>query len=249
MAGLSQGGGVGLSLANWMVNGDPQDDIWGMDVARYGDWATLAYTNAKVRENYSRRFRITFPNEELPAARPLHTTPIYDRLTAHNAVWGAGFGLEHPLWFQEPGRRADRGRHVPSLQRVPDSWPRSRGPFANGSGCPRPPTSPSTGSAARARPSGCRGCSPTRCRRSGARNLTAMLNPQGRIVGEFSVSRVGPDEFFLFGSQAAEVHHPRWFLDHLPAGQGPGSTLRGARSVDGRPHGRRAARRATCCRS
>ena len=68
MAGLSQGGGVGLSLANWMVNGDPHDDIWGMDVARYGDWATLAYTNAKVRENYSRRFRITFPNEELPAA-------------------------------------------------------------------------------------------------------------------------------------------------------------------------------------
>ena len=43
-----------------------------------------------------------------------------------------------------------------------------------------------------------------------------MLNPQGRIVGEFSVSRIGPDEFFLFGSQAAEVHHPRWFLDHLP---------------------------------
>ncbi len=103
MAGLSQGGGVGLSLAEWMVNGDPGADIWAMDVARYGDYATLAYTNAKVRENYSRRFRITFPNEELTAARPLHTTPIYDRLTEHNAVWGAGFGLEHPLWFQKPG--------------------------------------------------------------------------------------------------------------------------------------------------
>ena len=78
-------------------------DIWAMDVARFGDYATLAYTNAKVRENYSRRFRITFPNEELPAARPLRTTPIYDRLTAANAVWGASFGLEHALWFQEAG--------------------------------------------------------------------------------------------------------------------------------------------------
>ena len=103
MAGLSQGGGVGLALANWMTTGDPQLDIWAMDVARFGDWATLGYTNAKVRENYSRRFRITFPNEELPAGRPLHTTPVYDRLTEHNAVWGAGFGLEHPLWFQRPG--------------------------------------------------------------------------------------------------------------------------------------------------
>ena len=103
MAGLSQGGGVGLTLARWMVDGDPGEDIWAMDVARFGSWANLAYTNAKVRENYSRRFRITFPNEELPAGRPLHTTPVYDRLTAHNAVWGASFGLEHPLWFQRPG--------------------------------------------------------------------------------------------------------------------------------------------------
>ena len=55
----------------------------------------------------------------------------------------------------------------------------------------------------------------------GRTNLTAMLNPQGRIVGEFSVSRLGPDEFFLFGSQAAEVHHPRWFLSHMPKPSGP----------------------------
>ena len=103
MAGLSQGGGVGLALANWMTEGDSGMDIWGMDVARYGDYATLAYTNAKVRENYSRRFRITFPNEELPAGRPLHMTPVHDRLDGHNAVWGASFGLEHALWFQRPG--------------------------------------------------------------------------------------------------------------------------------------------------
>jgi dimethylglycine dehydrogenase len=68
-AGLSQGGGVGLALATWMTAGDHGDgmDVWGMDVARYGDFATLGYTNAKVQENYRRRFRITFPNEELPA--------------------------------------------------------------------------------------------------------------------------------------------------------------------------------------
>ena len=69
-----------------MVDGDPGFDIWGMDVARYGDWATRTYTNAKVRENYSRRFRIRFPNEELPAGRPLQTTPLYDTFIAQGAV-------------------------------------------------------------------------------------------------------------------------------------------------------------------
>ena len=74
-----------------------------MDVARFGDWTTRAYTNAKVRENYARRFRIRFPNEELPAARPLRTTNVYERLRAKGAVFGVAFGLEHALWFAPDG--------------------------------------------------------------------------------------------------------------------------------------------------
>ena len=99
MAGFSQGGGVGLALSNWMINGDPGHDVFGMDVARFGDFATLRYTNAKVRENYSRRFRISFPNEELEAGRPHQTTPIYDLLVNKNAVMGNSWGLENALWF------------------------------------------------------------------------------------------------------------------------------------------------------
>ena len=106
MAGFSQGGGVGLALSRWMVDGDPGADVWAMDVARYGDWATLAYTNTKVRENYSRRFRIRFPNEELPAARPLRTTPVYERLAAAHAVFGDYCGLEHALWFAPSAKEA-----------------------------------------------------------------------------------------------------------------------------------------------
>src|SRR5690606_11051658 len=103
MAGFSQGGGVGLALSNWMIDGDPGADIWAMDVARYGDWASMRYTNAKVRENYSRRFSIRFPNEELPAARPLRTTPIYDLLSASGSQWGVAYGLEVPLWYAPAG--------------------------------------------------------------------------------------------------------------------------------------------------
>jgi len=215
MAGLSQGGGVGLSLANWMVHGDPGADIWAMDVARYGDYTTLAYTNSKVRENYSRRFRITFPNEELPAARPLLTTPIYDRLTEHNAVWGAGFGLEHPLWFQEKGKKPIedvtfyRSNAFPIVGEESRAV-RERVGFSEASNFAKYKVSGKGSSA---------WLSSLFTNALPAMNrtvLTAMLNPQGKIVGEFSVSRVGEEEFHLFGSQAAEVHHPRWFLAHLP---------------------------------
>jgi dimethylglycine dehydrogenase len=217
MAGLSQGGGVGLSLANWMVNDDPGADIWGMDVARYGDYATLAYTHAKVRENYSRRFRITFPNEELAAARPLLTTPIYDRLLEHNAVMGVGFGLEHPLWFQDKGKepveevtfyRSSAFKNVGEESRAV----RERVGFSEASNFAKYKVS-GPGSAA-----WLQGLFTNALPKIGRTVLTAMLNPQGRIEGEFSVSRIGEEEFFLFGSQAAEVHHPRWFLAHLPEG-------------------------------
>jgi len=187
-----------------------------MDVARYGDWANLAYTNAKVRENYSRRFRITFPNEELPAARPLHTTPIYDRLTEHNAVWGVGFGLEHPLWFQRPGEEpyeevTFRRSNAFAVVAEECSAVRERVGL----------TECSNFAKYRVTGPGCaewlQGLFTNKLPRVGRINLTAMLNADGRIVGEFSVARTGADEFFLFGSQAAEVHHSRWFLSHLPA--------------------------------
>jgi len=215
MAGLSQGGGVGLALANWMTQGEPGLDVFGMDVARYGDYATLAYTNAKVRENYSRRFRITFPNEELPAGRPLRTTPIYGRLTEANAVWGASFGLEQPLWFQAAGEPAVENvtfHRSNAFSRVADECHAVRervgitetSNFAkyevSGPGAETWLSSMLT----------------NRLPAVGRIALSAMLNPAGRIEGEFSVARTATDHFFLFGSLPAEVYHSRWFMAHLP---------------------------------
>jgi len=219
MAGLSQGGGVGLALATWMTAGDHGDsgmDIWGMDVARYGDYATLVYTNAKVQENYRRRFRITFPNEELPDARPLLTTPIRDRLTDANAVWGATSGLEHALWFQRPGLEP---REEVTFRRS-NAWDcvaeevaavRERVGMTEISNYAKYRV---TGSGAGAWLSS---LLTARMPAPGRITLTAMLNETGHIVGEFTVARAGEaEEYHLFGSLPAEVHHSRWFRHHLP---------------------------------
>jgi dimethylglycine dehydrogenase len=99
MAGFCQGGGVGLTMAEWMIDGEPSIDVWAMDVARFGDWATPDWGTVKSTENYERRFVMTFPNETLPKGRLQKTTAIYDHLLAKGARMDQSFGLEHALWF------------------------------------------------------------------------------------------------------------------------------------------------------
>ncbi|MEX2408267.1 MAG: FAD-dependent oxidoreductase, partial [Rhodovibrionaceae bacterium] len=215
MAGFSQGGGVGLALSNWIVEGDPGMDIWAMDAARYGDWATLAYTNAKVRENYSRRFRISFPNEELPAGRPLRSTPIYDRLKARNAVFGAAYGLEHALWFAPEGMQPVEevtyyrsnahdpvGRECRAVREAVGLLEISNFAKYEVTG----PEAESWLSHLLA----------NRTPRTGKLILSPMLNPHGRLIGDFTLGKLEDERFYIFGSGIAEEYHLRWFESQLP---------------------------------
>ncbi len=215
MAGFSQGGGVGLALSQWMVNGDPGADIWGMDVARYGDWATLAYTNAKVRENYSRRFRIRFPNEELPAARPLRTTPIYDRLVQAHAVCGDYCGLEHALWFAPSAAEA---HEEVTFHRSSAHTHIGAECAAVRSGVGLIETSnygkfEITGAGAEAWLSRIMA---NRVPPPGRIALSPMLNERGKLIGDFTLCRVSAERVFLICTYAAEVFYRRWFERHAP---------------------------------
>ena len=222
MAGFSQGGGVGLALSNWMINGDPGFDVWAMDVARYGDWTTPAWTNAKVRENYSRRFQITFPNEELKAGRPLRTTPIHDRLKDTNAVFGAAYGLEHALWFAPEGTEP--------AEEVTFRRSNAFGPVANECRAVREAVGLieiSTFAKYEVTGPNAEGwlsrVLANRMPRQGRMLLSPMLNHAGRLIGDFTVAKASPERFYIFGSGIAEEYHLRWFEAHLP---GSGISLR-----------------------
>ena len=100
MAGFSQGAGIGLALANWIVDGDPGYDVFGMDVARFGAYAADdRYLRATTAQFYARRFVMAYPNEELPAGRPLKTTPCHEAFVAAGARYTVNWGLEVPLYF------------------------------------------------------------------------------------------------------------------------------------------------------
>jgi dimethylglycine dehydrogenase len=216
MAGFSQGGGVGLALSEWMVKGDPGADIWGMDVARFGEWATLRYTNAKVRENYSRRFSIRFPNEELPAARPAQTTPLYDVMAReNNAVMGDSWGLETPLWFAPKGseakdivsfRRSNDFEHVGNEVRAC----RERVGVTEIANFAKYRV---TGEGAEAWLSQLMTNSMPK---SGRIVLTPMLNEEGRLIGDFTIAKRADGDFMIWGSSAAQRYHMRWFASRLP---------------------------------
>ncbi|MDP6215997.1 MAG: FAD-dependent oxidoreductase, partial [SAR324 cluster bacterium] len=217
MAGFSQGGGVGLALANWMIEGDPGFDVWGMDVSRFGDWATRPYTNAKVQENYSRRFSIRFPNEELPAGRPLRTTPIYDKLIAEGAIMGESFGLEVPLWFAPKGvedhfswRRSTDFEHIATEVKAV----REGVGLLEISGFAKYSI---VGSGAADWLDNILAC---RIPKPGRMTLAPMLNQKGKLIGDFTLSNIDSEEFYLVGSGIAEEYHLRWFeanlKEHLP---------------------------------
>ncbi len=183
MAGFSQGGGIGLVLSRWMAENDPGQDILSMDVARFGAFATPKYTAIKVPENYARRFRLAYPNEELPAARPLRRSPIYARLKAAGAVMGANFGLEHALWFAPPGVAPTETPDLPPLGSLSDRARRVPGRARRASDCTRPPITASTRSPARGARAWLDRVFACRIPEPGRLGLAPMLNPAGRIVG------------------------------------------------------------------
>ena len=213
MAGFSQGGGVGLALSNWMVDGDPGFDVWAMDVARYGDWATRAYTRAKVIENYGRRFRVRFPNEELPAGRPLRTAPMHHKWLELGAVMGDNWAVESPLWFAPTGVQDvfsfHRSTDFPHVKAECQAVRNSVG-ISDTSAFAKYEVS---GPGAEAWLSHMLA---NKMPKVGRMMLEPMLNQNGKLIGDFTLAKAANERFYLFGSGAAEKYHMRWFAQHLP---------------------------------
>lgn len=215
MAGFCQGGGVGLCMAEWMLEGETSIDVWAMDIARFGEFATHDYGTTKSSENYSRRFLITYPNEELPAARPLKTTALYDRLKAAGAVFGASFGLEHALWyapapaeaFEKPTYR--RSNAFPHVGRECRAVRDGVGLIEIANYAKHVFEGPGAGAFLDRIMSG-------RLPKAGRVSLSPMLSPKGKLCGDLSIGCLDSETYYVFGSNAAQNMHRRWFERHLP---------------------------------
>jgi dimethylglycine dehydrogenase len=214
MAGFCQAGGVGRSLSEWMIEGEPSIDVWAMDIARFGSFATPQWGVIKSSENYERRFVMTFPNETLPKGRRQKTTSLYDRLTQRGAVWQDSFGLENVLWFanspedayEEPTFHRSRAhdyvaKEVKAVREKVGAIEIAN--FANhkftGKGARKFLDYVLAG----------------RIPDQGRVNLSPMLRKSGKLYGDLTVACMNEETYYLFGSSVAQDMHRRWFEENL----------------------------------
>ncbi|MBC6408685.1 MAG: GcvT family protein [Rhodobacteraceae bacterium] len=208
--GFSQSGGLGLLSAQWIIEGEPEHDIFAWDLARFGEWASAPFTRARVRDQYARRFAIHFANEERPAGRPVRMRPVYELQREEGAVFGMSGGWEHPLWF------ADRPDVVETAGYARQNWWEPVGRearmlretvgvidishYANyvirGAGA----QNWLDGLVAGRLP-----------REVGHCCLTPLISVRGGVAGDFTLTRVAQEEYMMIGSGQAERYHQRFF--------------------------------------
>ena len=214
--GITQAGGAGKHLAEWITEGEPGIDLWEIDPRRYGAYATLDYAVARSVDMYEDEYAIAYPALERAAGRPSRTSPLHGRLAKAGASFGARNGWERANWFARPGEEpVDR----PSFRRA--NWFEAVGRECRAVR-ERVGVLDMT-SFAKFEASGAgaaafldRLIANRLPRRVGGVVLAHFLTEKGGVYAEMVVTRVAPDRFYLVSAAAAELHDLDWLERHLP---------------------------------
>jgi dimethylglycine dehydrogenase len=214
--GITQAGGIGHYLAGWIMNGEPEIDLWPVDSRRYGSYANWAYNHEKIEDTYPRLYAIICPNDWRDAARPNRTAPIYEYQKKAGAVFGDYYGWECPNYFtdnpddrrEHPGWKRNNSapyvkaecRHVMEKAGLLDlsrfAKTRITGPGAeawlNRMTCQKVPT------------------------RDGRIALAPMLDPNGNFKSDMTVTRIADGDFFCVTASVGKRHDQHWLMQNLP---------------------------------
>ena len=214
--GITQSGGIGHYLAGWIMNGEPEIDLWPMDSRRYGSYANWAYNTEKIADTYPRLYCTVYPNEFRDAARPNRTSPIYEYQKQANAVFGDYYGWECPNYFPPRGedgyenpswRRTNAFKHVAAecrhtmekvgiidltrFAKAKISGPGAKA-WLNKMTCQKVPE------------------------KDGRIALSPMLDHNGNFKSDMTVTRVNDNEFFCVTASVGKKHDHHWMRLNLP---------------------------------
>jgi len=214
--GITAAGGAGWQLAEWIVEGEPTIDMNGVDPRRFGDYATKSFLKEKNEEAYANVFTVHYPDEEREAARPLRTTPCYDRLKAMGAVFGQKFGWERANWFAPEGVAAE------------DHWSFRRSNWFDYVGAEVANVTTNCGLLDMPAFAKCRIEGPGAeaflenlianklPKKVGRVILAHALAPRGGVHSEFTIMREAEDSFYIVSAGAAQRLDHDWLKKHMP---------------------------------
>jgi 4-methylaminobutanoate oxidase (formaldehyde-forming) len=218
--GLAGAGGIGKVMAEWIIDGNPEWDMWRLDVRRFGpNYNNLDYTVARTFETYTQYYDIHFPGEERMSRRNLRTSPTYFRLRDLGCHFGEKMGWERPNWFKPYEELATHGHE-------PKGWARQN--WSRAIGYEHLMTRENAGlfdetsfSKIEVRGSGAlkflnRVCANEMDQSIGAITYTQCLNKRGGIECDFTVNRLAKDRFFIVTGTAFGQHDISWLSLNMP---------------------------------
>ena len=218
--GIAGAGGIGRQMASWIVDGEPELDLWRMDIRRFGPaYRSLDYTLARSIENYATYYDIHYPNEERQAGRPLRTSPTYELLGELGASFGEKGGWERPNWFESNAAAGDEAWR-------PRGWAGEHWSPAIGAEALATRTTAALfdeTSFAKIEVSGPGAvaflgqmCANDVDRPVGTITYTQLLNTRGGIEADLTVTRTGETSFLIVTGTAVGNHDAAWLRKHLP---------------------------------
>ncbi len=218
--GIAQGGGAGKVLAEWIVDGAPEWDMWAVDPRRYTDYTDHDYCVAKGMEVYGNEYAMHFPWHEWPAGRDKKLSPNHGKVLELGGVMGAYNGWERANWFARPDDDTSEeathtwNRKGPWEERIREECEAVR----DACGVLDLP------GFSRFRVEGAgaddwlRGFVTGGLPKVGRMNLVYVANAKGRIVTEFSCIRLAENDFVLITAATAQWHDGELIRNSVPGG-------------------------------
>ncbi|MEO0342778.1 MAG: FAD-dependent oxidoreductase [Pseudomonadota bacterium] len=206
--GIAQGGGAGKVLAEWIIEGQTEWDMWAVDPRRYTDYTDQDYCDKKGIEVYGNEYAMHFPYHEWPAARDKKLSPVHDKVTAAGGVMGAYNGWERANWFAKDGDDTSEeathtwGRKGPWEQRIQEECEAVR----DGVGVLDLPGFSRFNLSGEGAAEWLRGMITGGLPKIGRMNLAYFSDDRGRILTEMSVMRHAEDSFTLITAAGAQWH-------------------------------------------
>ena len=218
--GLAGAGGIGKVMGEWIVDGQPEWDVWPLHLRRFGrQYGSQPYTLARSYEALSQYYDIKYPGEEKQAGRPLRVSPVYQRHRELGAVFGEKGGWERVNWYESNAARGDESLRPRGW--AGENWSPAIEVEARAAREAIALFDQSSFSKLEVRGPGAlafleRMCANRIDRPVGTVVYTQLLNQRGGIEADLSVMRRDEDRFLLVTGTAFGTHNRAWLARHAP---------------------------------